>query len=187
MYSLLGLAAAALLTLVGRHQRARAGAVADQSGCRADGESRLRRTDDRSPRWWWTWRRWRWRRLHGGGWRLWRRWLPRRRCGISWAARRSTAARWSVSVAAFAGGGFRYGGHRFGPPAPLQWRFFVGGVLLRRLTRTTTIIPITIIPLLPRCRIVLTDYGPRRVCHYRPLAPSPLRRHHHHWHHRVYR
>jgi hypothetical protein len=39
----------------------------------------------------------------------------------------------------------------------------------------------------PGCSIVMTDYGPRRVCNYRPWRHHHHRRHHCRRHHRVYR
>src|SRR6266571_2361783 len=74
---------------VGRNQRARGSAFADQSSLGAISETRFRRADDRSPRrsWrsWWRprWRSWRWPRW----WRISRRRprrLPWRRCGVPW-------------------------------------------------------------------------------------------------------
>ena len=77
-------------------------------------------------------------------------------------------------------GGFRYGGHRFGHRHHFGG-FFVGGYYDGY--------PYYDYPYYayPGCRIVLTDYGPRRVCNYRPWRHHHYRRHHHRRHHRVYR
>src|SRR5712671_732303 len=87
--SLLGSCGGRDADAVGRNQRARGSAFADQSSFGAISETGFRRADDRSARWpwrsWWRsrWRSWRWPRW----WRISRRRprrLPWRRCGVSW-------------------------------------------------------------------------------------------------------
>lgn len=89
----------------------------------------------------------------------------------------------------FNGGGvrtsaFRHGGHRFGHRH--HRRFFAGGYF--------DDYPYDDYPYYdypyyanPGCRIVVTDYGPRRVCSYGHWRHHRYRRHHHRRHHRVYR
>jgi hypothetical protein len=83
----------------------------------------------------------------------------------------------------FTGGGVRsgvrFGGHRFGHRH--HRRFFAGGYY--------DDYPYYDYPYYasPGCRIVVTDYGPRRVCNTRHWRHHHYRRHHHRRHHRVYR
>jgi hypothetical protein len=85
----------------------------------------------------------------------------------------------------FTGGGvrsasFRHGGHRFHHRHHFRG-FFAGGYY--------DDYPYYDYPYYayPGCRIVVTDYGPRRVCNYRYWRHHHYRRHHHRRHHRVYR
>jgi len=88
---------------------------------------------------------------------------------------------------AFNGGGvrysgFRHGGHRFAHRHHFR-RFFVGGVYYDYPYYDDY----PYYYAAPGCRIVVTDYGPRRICNYRPWRHHHYRRHHHRRHHRVYR
>ena len=74
---------------VGRNQRARGSAFADQSSLGAISETRFRRADDRSPRW--PWRPWRW---PPRWWRISRRRISFRSClprRLSWTSVRTPA------------------------------------------------------------------------------------------------
>jgi hypothetical protein len=75
--------------------------------------------------------------------------------------------------------GFRHGGHRFAHRH--HRRFFAGGYY--------DDYPYYDYPYYayPGCRIVVTDYGPHRVCSDRHWRHHHYRRHHHRRHHRVYR
>jgi hypothetical protein len=82
----------------------------------------------------------------------------------------------------FTGGGvrsasFRHGGHH----RHHFRRFFAGGNYDDNPNYDDTYYAY------PGCRIVVTDYGPRRVCNYRHWRHHHYRRHHHRRHHRVYR
>ena len=167
---------------------ARASAVADQSGRGTDGESCLRRADDRSP---WRWRRRTWRR---------RRWFPRRWRWRWLSRRRRLPWRWRISRRrrsfprrgggpvfhgggfrtgaavfhggglragpVFHGGGYRYGGTRFGGYRFAHHRhfhghFFYGASYYYRYYDYPDYYSYR------RCRMIWTYYGPRRICHYR--------------------
>jgi hypothetical protein len=75
-------------------------------------------------------------------------------------------------------GGLHYGGFRFAHRHHVHRRFFVGGYY--------DDYPYYYYPY-RRCHIVWTDYGPRRVCHFRHWRHHYYWRHHHHRrHHRIY-
>lgn len=82
-------------------------------------------------------------------------------------------------------GGFRHGGHGF---AHRHFRrVFVGGVWYDYPYYDDY--PTDDYPAYyaaPGCRIVVTDYGPRRVCNYRPWRHHYHPRHHHRRYHRIY-
>jgi hypothetical protein len=83
----------------------------------------------------------------------------------------------------FHGGGYRssglrYGGYRFAHHHHFHRHFFYGA----------SYYPYDDYPYYysyRRCRVILTHYGPRRVCHYRPWRHHTHWRQHHHRHHHV--
>ncbi len=86
------------------------------------------------------------------------------------------------------GGGVRYGGFHGGHGFAHRHHFrgfFAGGYYYDDYPYDDY--PYYDYPAYPGCRIVLTDYGPRRICGYRPWRHHHYRHHHHRRHHRVYR
>ena len=84
-------------------------------------------------------------------------------------------------------GGFRHGGHRF---AHRHFRrVFIGGVWYDYpyYDDYPYYYDYPAYYAAPGCRIVMTDYGPRRDCNYRPWRHHYHKRYHYRRHHRVYR
>ena len=84
-------------------------------------------------------------------------------------------------------GGFRHGGQRFGHRHHFG-RFFAGGFYYDDYPYDDY--PYYDYPAYyayPGCRIVVTAYGPRRICGYHHWRHHHYRHHHYRRHHRVYR
>src|SRR5882762_4336838 len=142
---------------VGRNQRARGSAFADQSSVGAGGETRFRRADDRSPRWPWRSRRWPWWRSRRWPpwWRIsrrrprrlpwWRRGLSRRRISFRSYLPRRLSPRWtSVRTPAPLPPAFLLCAVVLLSPAPLP-----GGLDLLRTAQDLPLSPVASPPLAP--------------------------------------
>ncbi len=76
-------------------------------------------------------------------------------------------------------GGVRYGGYRFTHHHRFHGRFFCGA----------SYYPYDDYPYYysyRRCRVILTHYGPRRICHYRHWHHHTHWRHHYHRRHHIH-
>ena len=80
----------------------------------------------------------------------------------------------------YRGGGYRYSGLRYGGSRHAYHRPFVHRGFPSPLLRAYYYLSALLF--VPRCRMIWTYYGPRKICHYRHWHRHHYWRHHHYWH-----